>query len=75
MNISEATSKLNELGLNIRVSGSGSAILQDPAMNTVVEQGTVVTVKIIWCYVIIEYFERQNIQLLQITNINLCIYL
>ena len=45
MNISEATSKLNELGLNIRVSGSGSAILQDPAMNTVVEQGTVVTVE------------------------------
>ena len=45
MSISEATSKLNELGLNIRVSGSGSAILQDPAMNTVVEQGTIVTVE------------------------------
>ncbi|MBO5142723.1 MAG: PASTA domain-containing protein [Clostridia bacterium] len=43
--ISEATSILNELGLNIRVSGSGSAILQDPAMNTVVEQGTIVTVE------------------------------
>ena len=45
MSISEATVALNELGLNIKVSGSGSAILQDPAMNTVVEQGTVVTVE------------------------------
>lgn len=45
LNISEATAKLNELNLNIRVSGSGSAILQDPAMGTVVEQGTIITVE------------------------------
>ena len=45
LSISEATAKLNELGLNIRVSGSGTAILQDPAMNTVVEQGTIITVE------------------------------
>lgn len=45
LSISEATAKLNELNLNIRVSGSGSAILQDPAMGTVVEQGTIVTVE------------------------------
>lgn len=51
MTISEATNALNDLGLNIRVSGSGTALLQDPAMNTVVEQGTVVTVE----------FRNQNI--------------
>jgi len=45
MSISEATKALNELNLNIKVSGSGSAILQDPAMNTVVEQGTIITVE------------------------------
>lgn len=45
LNISEATSKLNELNLNIRVSGSGLAILQDPAYGTVVEQGTIITVE------------------------------
>ena len=45
MSISEATAALNELNLNIKVSGSGSAILQDPAMNTVVEQGTIITVE------------------------------
>lgn len=43
--ISEATAELNELNLNIRVSGSGTAILQDPAAGTVVEQGTIVTVE------------------------------
>lgn len=45
MSISEATAKLNELNLNIRVSGSGTAIMQDPAMGTVVEQGTIITVE------------------------------
>ncbi len=45
LSILEATSKLNELNLNIRVSGSGTAILQDPAMGTTVEQGTIITVE------------------------------
>ena len=45
LSISEATTTLNELNLNIRVSGSGSAILQDPAYGTVVEQGTIITVE------------------------------
>jgi len=45
LSVSEATARLNELNLNIRVSGSGSAILQDPAMGTPVEQGTIITVE------------------------------
>lgn len=45
LNISEATLRLNELNLNIKVSGSGTAIMQDPAYGTVVEQGTVITVE------------------------------
>jgi len=45
LNISEATTRLNDLNLNIKVSGSGTAIMQDPPYGSVVEQGTVITVE------------------------------
>lgn len=45
MSITEATRALNDMNLNIRVSGSGTAIMQVPSYGTTVEQGTVITVE------------------------------
>lgn len=45
MDITSATKALSEANLNIKISGSGVAILQTPAAGTNVEQGTIVKVE------------------------------
>lgn len=45
MDISTATKTLSDANLNIKISGSGVAILQTPAAGTNVEQGTIVKVE------------------------------
>lgn len=45
MDITTATKTLTESNLNIKVSGTGMSILQDPAAGTTVEQGTIVRVE------------------------------
>lgn len=45
LDIVSATKKLSDNHLNIKISGSGMSILQDPPAGTVVEQGTIVRVE------------------------------
>jgi stage V sporulation protein D (sporulation-specific penicillin-binding protein) len=45
LDIMSATKKLSEANLNIKVSGTGMSIFQDPAPGTTVEQGTIVRVE------------------------------
>lgn len=45
MDIVSATKKLSENKLNIKVSGSGMSVLQEPASGTQVEEGTIVRVE------------------------------
>lgn len=45
LDIISATKKLSDKKLNIKISGSGMSILQDPPEGTTVEQGTIVRVE------------------------------
>lgn len=45
LDIVSATKKLNDANLNIKISGSGMSVLQDPPAGTSVEQGTLVRVE------------------------------
>ncbi len=45
LDIVTATKKLSDKKLNIKISGSGMSVLQDPPEGTVVEQGTIVRVE------------------------------
>lgn len=45
LDIVSATKKLSDKHLNIKISGSGMSILQDPPAGTTVEQGTIVRVE------------------------------
>ena len=45
LDIVSATKKLSDKKLNIKISGSGMSILQDPPEGTTVEQGTIVRVE------------------------------
>lgn len=45
LDIVSATKKLSDKKLNIKISGSGMSILQDPPAGTTVEQGTIVRVE------------------------------
>jgi stage V sporulation protein D (sporulation-specific penicillin-binding protein) len=45
MDIMTSTKKLSELNLNIKVSGTGMSIFQEPAPGTTVEQGSIVRVE------------------------------
>jgi len=45
LDMASATKKLSDANLNIKISGSGMAALQDPKAGTSVEQGTVVRVE------------------------------
>lgn len=45
VDIVTATKKLQDAGLNIKISGSGMSVLQDPAAGTSIEQGSVVRVE------------------------------
>ncbi len=45
MTSSRAISKLKSSNLNVRVVGSGYVLMQDPSANTVLEKGSIVTIK------------------------------
>ena len=45
MDVVTATKTLAESNLNIKISGSGMSVLQEPAAGTEVEQGTIVRVE------------------------------
>lgn len=45
LDIVSATKKLSDVNLNIKISGSGMSVLQDPVAGSSVEQGTVVRVE------------------------------
>ena len=45
VDIVTATKKLQDAGLNIKISGSGMSVLQDPPAGTSIEQGSVVRVE------------------------------
>ena len=47
MTVAKATKTLKNAGLNIRIIGTGNAIIQDPSPGDVVQKGSIVTVKFV----------------------------
>ena len=45
MTASKAISKLQSANLNVRVVGNGYVLMQDPSVNTILEKGSIVTIK------------------------------
>jgi len=47
MTVAKATKTLTNSGLNIRIIGTGNAIIQDPSPGDIVQKGSIVTVKFV----------------------------